>query len=85
VSRPGLEPATRRSQVQRPNHYTTEPPNTTSLQHMLYMLSKRQFTEQLVLIGGDVQAGTWFNLGVTGWWCVVYTSRAGAPFTLTDV
>jgi len=22
---PGLEPATRKSQVQRPNHYTTEP------------------------------------------------------------
>jgi len=26
--RPGVEPAISRSQVQRPNHYTTEQPNT---------------------------------------------------------
>jgi len=44
---------------------------------MLYMLSKRQFTEQLVLIGDDVRASTWFNFSVTEWWCVVYTSKAG--------
>jgi len=28
VHRPGVEPATSRSQVRRPNHYTTEPPGS---------------------------------------------------------
>ena len=33
VRRPGVEPATSRSQVQRPNHYTTEPPRHVYFEH----------------------------------------------------
>ena len=46
VSWPGLEPETRRSQVQRSNHYTTEPPNV--MQIVITNVTKPTVTVQII-------------------------------------
>ena len=48
MERPGVEPATSRSQVQRPNHYTTEPLYFTLHESSILL---RQYEVGLVICG----------------------------------